>query len=295
MKLLALLIASAIFVETPEDSRRADYLTTHVSHEHGNIPKKLHFIWLGSNSLSKQSQKNIKGWLDRHPNWSAYFWSDQKRPEIDGRLVFCDVTKESFSTLWSEYVSSSNQGEKAALLRLEILDKWGGAVIDHDVICKGSLEAYHNKHDLYLPAISSKAPVLSSSVQLAPYVIAAKPRHPLIKETIAKTKEMWSKSQSFFPSNDYESILYRVLFRTQVPLEEALFFHLGDNDLVLKDIPETEHLAQMMWIKKPDAFLEKINTHLEQVKRNQTTIYYSLLALLGLNVLLVRQMWKKRH
>lgn len=295
MTLLIALITAAFFTETVEDSERATYLTQHVSQEQGTIPKNLHVIWLGSAPFPKESQKNIKGWIDRHPEWSVTFWSDQKRPEIDHRLISRDVTKEDFSALWPEYISSSNQGERAALLRLEILDRWGGAVIDHDVVCKGSLDSYHHKHDLYLPAYSSQSPILSSSVQIIPYLIAAKPHHPLIKETIVKTKEMWDRVHSYFPANDYESTLYRVLYRTQIPLEEALFFHLGDNDTVMVDLPEAKHLTQMTWIKKPEAFLEKINLHLERVRKGQNAIFYSLLMVLGLNSLLVRRFWKRSH
>src|SRR5580692_3619317 len=43
----------------------------------GEIPKTLHFIWLGPKPFPAASVSNVKGWIDRHEGWKVKFWSDQ--------------------------------------------------------------------------------------------------------------------------------------------------------------------------------------------------------------------------
>lgn len=288
---LSFCFLSCKYIETPEDQERFHYFNTHKSQEMGKTPNKLHFIWLGSAPFPKDSRKRLQIWIDKHPMWECILWVDQKPESLDKRLTIKKITKDDFSFMWDEFLSSDNPAERSALLRLEILYRQGGVVIDHDVVCKGALDHYNQRHDFYTELKPIKESILSSSVQIAPHLIASKPSHPLVKQIIDVTKNSWDTISQSFHERDPESILYRVLYHTQVPIDDVLFENLGESDAVLTALP-IEHLEEQLWLLDPDAFLKKVRNHLLRVEKNLNWTLGLIIFMLILSVLGMARSWK---
>ncbi|MEX0961470.1 MAG: glycosyltransferase [Simkaniaceae bacterium] len=283
-------------VQTPEDIEKSSFYKHHVAEEKGAIPKQLHVIWLGSSPFPKDSQKFLKGWAQKHPGWGATFWTDQKRPD------FCETFKQhlvqegDLPHFYSEYLSSDNEAEKAALLRLEILDQYGGVVFDHDVSCQKSFEDLHQKFDFYAPLKEYDTPILSSSIQVMPFILAAKPSHLIIQKTIEKTKATWGQIGEYFPGADLESILYRVQYRTQKPLDDMTYQYLAKNDKVFlpKNFLYAKHLHMRSYLNDPDAFKKKLSSHLKELEKQQKWILWLVIAVIGLNLIFLNIRWLSR-
>ena len=59
------------------------------------------------------------------------------------------LSSHDLPPLGSCFFSSDNEGERAALLRYEILFAEGGVVIDTDVLCKKSLAEFNKTYEFY--------------------------------------------------------------------------------------------------------------------------------------------------
>eukprot|EP00293_Proteomonas_sulcata_P011638 CAMPEP_0184304062 /NCGR_PEP_ID=MMETSP1049-20130417/13688_1 /TAXON_ID=77928 /ORGANISM="Proteomonas sulcata, Strain CCMP704" /LENGTH=301 /DNA_ID=CAMNT_0026615797 /DNA_START=97 /DNA_END=999 /DNA_ORIENTATION=+ len=105
-------------------------LDTEITSGPGRIPKVIHHIWLGS-ELPEHFKKLRQGWIDRHPGWELRLWDDtavatelEEKPLKNMELYFC----------------AKNFGEMSDVLRLEILQRYGGVYVDVDFECLGSLD-----------------------------------------------------------------------------------------------------------------------------------------------------------
>jgi len=86
------------------------------------IPKIIHYIWLGSNSLDKLSQKCMNTWEQILPEYKIVRWDDEKCIDIINN---------------NKYASQAYEAKKYAFvsdyLRLYILYNYGGIYMDTDV------------------------------------------------------------------------------------------------------------------------------------------------------------------
>ena len=85
------------------------------------IPKIIHFIWLGGD-FPRYLFFCINSWKKMHPDWKIILWDDEKAFKLSKINQFL-------------YDSVSNLGSKADILRLEILQQYGGVYIDTDHFC----------------------------------------------------------------------------------------------------------------------------------------------------------------
>ncbi len=132
------------------------------------IPKIIHQIWLGG-PLPKKYKAIQASWRAHHPDWEYRLWTDEdvKGFKMQNRALFD---------------SAVNWGEKADILRYEILDQFGGLYVDTDFECLRAFDVLHHLCDFYigLECIEPKfqAPRMSNAL------IACAPGHPLIKECL---------------------------------------------------------------------------------------------------------------
>ncbi|MEX1013413.1 MAG: glycosyltransferase [Waddliaceae bacterium] len=98
------------------------------SKEH-SIPHIIHLIWLGSNP-SETVSACFDSWKKHHPDWVVKIWTDK---DIPGFSWSCDHSRIS-------YELADTWAEKADILRLEILYKFGGIYSDADVVCLNSFD-----------------------------------------------------------------------------------------------------------------------------------------------------------
>jgi mannosyltransferase OCH1-like enzyme len=113
------------------------------------IPKILHQIWVGPKPIP---QDNINSWLNFHPDWEYYLWTE-------------DTIVDRGLNLHNRYHYNSYYNDKcfngaANILRLEVLYNYGGVYVDMDSICLNSLNSLENLNDdffgVYSPNIKGR-------------------------------------------------------------------------------------------------------------------------------------------
>jgi inositol phosphorylceramide mannosyltransferase catalytic subunit len=85
------------------------------------IPPIFHQIWVGPDPLPEEFARYQQTWLRQNPNWELRFWTDDNLPEGATRAEVYDQSR----TPW----------ERADILRLEVLLRFGGVHVDADFEC----------------------------------------------------------------------------------------------------------------------------------------------------------------
>jgi mannosyltransferase OCH1-like enzyme len=91
-----------------------------------NIPKLIHYIWVGGKPLPQRFQKNIESWIEHNPEFKIILWNEDN---IDFSHDFIRV---AFKQKKWAFVSD--------FARLAILKQYGGVYLDTDVFTVKSLE-----------------------------------------------------------------------------------------------------------------------------------------------------------
>lgn len=139
------------------------------------IPRMAHWIWLGSPPPQKLLER-VEKFKTFHPNWECRIWTAKEVDEFG-------LKNKSF------YDHGRNWGEKANIVRYEVLEKFGGVYLDWDIECLQSLEAFHYTYDLYCCISTLDTSVLN----ICNAVIGSVPHHPILQyciETIAQDKKL---------------------------------------------------------------------------------------------------------
>jgi inositol phosphorylceramide mannosyltransferase catalytic subunit len=90
------------------------------------IPPVFHQIWLGPDPVPEDYVAYRQTWIDRHPGWQLRVWTDDDLPE-DARRP-------------EVYERLRTPVERANILRLELLWRFGGVYVDCDFECLRSIE-----------------------------------------------------------------------------------------------------------------------------------------------------------
>jgi mannosyltransferase OCH1-like enzyme len=134
-----------------------------------NIPKIIHFIWLGGNFMPnfpflradiddgdglEQSEWNecIESWKVHHPpskGWEIVVWTEKNIVNDDDEAIGGDDATTKFVLKHSQMLNKDayrqalqmeNYGAASDILRLDILNKFGGVYADIDYVCVGCLD-----------------------------------------------------------------------------------------------------------------------------------------------------------
>lgn len=151
----------------------------------GKIPKSIHQIWLGPKPVPPHLEELSKSFRKLHPDWEYHVWTDEKIGALDFEM------KELF---YSSASFQENSEKRIDILRAEILDRFGGAVVDLDFEAKQPLDCVHAKYDFYT---SLSIPQNENSTLFSTKIVAAKAGHPIIKEW---KKELASSRNMAFQS-----------------------------------------------------------------------------------------------
>ena len=82
------------------------------------IPRKIHYIWVGPNPISRAMSRRIDHWRALHPDWEFRLWT-----EADiGRARFVD-----------EALSVGAWSRASDYVRMDVLAREGGVYLDTDV------------------------------------------------------------------------------------------------------------------------------------------------------------------
>ncbi len=144
------------------------------------IPKIIHQIWLGPTAIPpifKESQESLRKY---HPTWQYKLWTDKDIDDLH-------LHNKKF------YDLSNNYGEKADILRYELLYKFGGVYADVDLICLKPFDVL-SQYDLW----TGIEPLNCSAAGLNNAIIASIPNHPILNNCIEGIKNSWYESTNIF-------------------------------------------------------------------------------------------------
>jgi mannosyltransferase OCH1-like enzyme len=99
------------------------------------VPRIFHHVWVGGSPLSEEYAAYQQSWLRHHPNWELRLWTEDnlpgrlRRPEAAERLRI--------------------PAERADILRLEVVWRFGGVYVDADLECLSSIEPLIEDADFF--------------------------------------------------------------------------------------------------------------------------------------------------
>ena len=182
------------------------------------IPKIIHAIWLGSRPFPIESVENMRSFCAHHPDWTFYFWTDRKRiPPVRG-MELRYVQDFDFKFLKEQYEEATNFGQKADILRYELLYQKGGLYIDHDMLCLRSFRGLHMGYDFFAGIDAPHEPIETLNLVACNALIGSKAHHPVIRRTIEEVLERWERLKLRLPGKDHETRCKRLMLQTYLPL-----------------------------------------------------------------------------
>lgn len=186
------------------------------------IPKVVHQIWIGPKEPPQylfSCQQKLK---ELHPDWEYHLWSDAELEEV--HLEDWDLVERS-----------SNFGEKADIIRANLLDRFGGVCLDADVQLCCPLDGLVDTLDFFA-GLECPRPFVGTQNQLwvGVAVIGAKPGHPIIKEWRRRIRHGWDEVDQWFTTP-----IERVMNRTFYPFTRAVLQEIQRDENVDIVFPAT--------------------------------------------------------
>ncbi|KAH8426859.1 glycosyltransferase family 32 protein [Aspergillus melleus] len=116
--------------------------TTSTAESELRVPVRLHHIHLGTAELRPEWQTARTECLKHHPTWEPYLWDDAAAT----RLV-----REEFPEIAGLWESYPYLVQRVDALRYMVLYKYGGAILDFDLVCRRPLDPLR-QFDFVAPA-----------------------------------------------------------------------------------------------------------------------------------------------
>lgn len=176
---------------------------------HPQIPRIIHQIWLGNSKIPQQYLYYHQTWQKLHPHWEIKIWTD------------ADLNK--FPQHITDLISDSRSfAEKADILRLEILKKFGGIYVDMDTLALLPIDETISGYNFVAATAAT-----DSSFEITNSLIASTPNHPILNIAISYLRENWNKEELKFDSNSGLKTMHHLARnRTMYPLEFAVTNYL---------------------------------------------------------------------
>lgn len=217
------------YIRTPEDKERLacfkqSYESFQMQAKMGNeqlIPKIIHWVWIGPRELPAHSIEKMKKWIDLHPDWTFTLWADHDQKGIANEVQVCNpipLLKE----LEDCFYNADNFGEKSEVVRLKILQIYGGVYIDHDVIPLKALDDFLLQCSFFCGLETLKPTILSSSVYPSTHFMGSIASHPVLEKGIQWLISNWDRLETLFPGTDEMSIANRIKHRGFKALDAGL-------------------------------------------------------------------------
>ncbi len=274
-----------------------------VAKKEREIPKTLHFIWLGPKEFPRASIPNLLSWIEKHPGWTVKFWTGRKRPLPTNNIEQIIVEHSQSKELEKCYTKTNNYAEKTDLLRYEILFKEVGVYIDHDVRCFKSLSDLTNQFELICGLELPVDTPVSSSIHATNSLIAARPFHPILARCITRLPPIWDTIEMLYPGNDKSSVIHRVANRTFAAFADSVRELSGNQtkDMVAPayyfNAPSDElavyarHLYAGTWFQNDNPFEEMARNRLMALSKKANKILLFIGVTTGLNMLAIASMF----
>jgi inositol phosphorylceramide mannosyltransferase catalytic subunit len=130
------------------------------------IPRIFHHIWVGPEPLPAEFQRYRKTWQRHHPDWKFHLWGEDNLP---GDLRRPEV-----------YETLRVPAERADILRLELLFRFGGVYVDADFECLRPFDPLIAGLDFFTAFLKP------GRVNNA--IIGSVPNHPIIDEALTELR-----------------------------------------------------------------------------------------------------------
>jgi mannosyltransferase OCH1-like enzyme len=130
------------------------------------IPRIFHHIWVGPDPLPPEFEVYRRSWRRHHPSWELRLWTDDDLPP-DLRTP-------------AAYERDRRPVERADILRLEVLWKFGGVYVDIDMECLRPLDGLVENIDFVGTEIKPG--------RITNTVLGAAPLHPILDQALRELK-----------------------------------------------------------------------------------------------------------
>jgi hypothetical protein len=159
------------------------------------VPKIIHQIWVGPDSLPEQFAGYVETWKQNHPGWEHRLWTEENLP-TDLRH------REALERI-------RHPAERADILRLELLWRHGGVYADVDFECRRSLEPYIGDADFFTAYLKPKN-VVKARERVNNAFIGSIPGHPLLGRALDELRpQEWHGFDKSASGSDFFNALVK--------------------------------------------------------------------------------------
>ena len=270
-----------------------------------DIPKKIHFIWLGSEKLDHTAQKRIKNWMKYHPEFQFYLWTDQKHDLSIDNLEIKSVDIKNFPQIEREYNLSQNFGERAHLLKFAILENYGGIYAEADCQINRSIAPFI-KDPFFIGLAKESIPIIGTYSHVGQHILGSEANHPLLNQVLEQIKQDYDRIGASFVSDSEDSLIYRLYYRTLKPLnDQVIYMYRQQKDLV-KIYPANyfnavenkqgiylDHLHEGKWQAQESEFDRFLKNNILRIEKKIHKAFYAV-SFLGIVLLMgpIIHIWK---
>jgi hypothetical protein len=132
------------------------------------IPHTIHHIWIGPDPLPDDHRPWIASWKRHHPTWEFRLWTEENLPADPVRPEILERLRAPV--------------ERADILRLEVLYRYGGVYVDGDLECLRPIDDALADADF--------VGVCHKPGRITNTLIAAVPKHPLLAQALEQVSPM---------------------------------------------------------------------------------------------------------
>lgn len=157
--------------------------------EHDLIPKILHRVWLGSPPPPEVVACG-ESWRRHHPDWTFILWDDER------------VRKAGFTCV-DLVDDASCFGQKSDVLRVEILNRYGGVYVDTDSECFRPIDTLLRRYEFFastvfiLQAHLGWPAIWPSPLIVANAFIGSRPDHPILRAYLERVRRDWRAAELY--------------------------------------------------------------------------------------------------
>jgi hypothetical protein len=166
------------------------------------IPRVFHQIWVGPDPFPEEYVHYQQTWLQHHPGWELRFWTEENLPERLRRPEAAERLRVP--------------AERANILRMEVLWRFGGVHVDTDFECRRSIEPLIEDASIFIS--------LAKPRRVNSALMGSVAEHPLLDEAL----EQMRPREFFGHDKDATGVLFvnrLLLDRPGVTFIEPELFH----------------------------------------------------------------------
>lgn len=194
------------------------------------IPKIIHHVWPGDDPFKEKFHRFRRTWMQHHPDWTFYFWRLDNLPD-DIKTIFNNIPN----------ISEYNVTVKSDILRLLVVNKFGGIYVDTDMECL-------KPHDEFLN-LEFFSGYESQDEIICPSLFGAVPKSKVTGHILAKTLksiketpiEELNKSPNFSVQVYSKALLDYVDNKMVVVYPTHYFYpvHYTERENIKRDAPDS--------------------------------------------------------